>query len=217
MSDEPQRQPSLVPSQAKPGYPGNSPARMLLVAVATLVVGLIAGYFIGRFSLEQQWRQPTTHVTRDSYEEASRDDADPTPAAGTLVMKAMPLERTRMAVRERTAADPVVAIVGAIGRNDGEVELHVQVENRGTCEVTKIEGVAYGFDAQRRPAKLNRHGENYVAFVAPLPGSHEPLKLAPGGGKTLISEKLRYVENASLALAQVDRITCADGSVWNRP
>ena len=210
-SDEPQR-----PSHASPGYPGNRSGRAVLVAVAMLVFGLIIGYFAGRFSLDYQWRQPTVQVTKENFEEAMRDNADPTPAVGSQVLRTMPLERSRLAMRERTAADPVVATAGSLGRNDGEVELHVQVQNRGTCEVAKIEGVAYGFDAQNRPAKLNRHGEHYVAFTAPLPGDKEPLKLAPNG-KAVIAEKLRYVENASLAVAQIDRVTCSDGSVWKKP
>ncbi|WP_394837020.1 hypothetical protein LVJ94_08940 [Pendulispora rubella] len=211
-TDAPQR-----PSHASEGYPsGRRPGWVILLALGTLIIGLIAGYFAGRFSLDREWRKPTVRITKEDYEEAARDDADPTPAADSAVMRPMPLRRTRETVQGRIAGDPIAPLVGSIGRNDGEVELHLTVQNRGTCEVSKIEGVAYGFDARNRPTKMNRHGEHYVAFTAPLPGDREPLRLRPEE-KLVISEKLRYVDDASLALAEVTRVTCADGSIWKKP
>ncbi|MEI8256491.1 MAG: hypothetical protein WCJ30_12525 [Deltaproteobacteria bacterium] len=183
--------------------------RSTLIAVAMLVVGLLAGWFGGRCALERRWSEPLAAITPDAARRSAEGNADPTPAAGTRVMQPMPLQRSRAAMRELVANDPVVMSVGAVGRDDSAIELHLTLRNRGRCTVTEVEGVAYGFDAWGQPSKLNRAGEHYVAFRS------TGLDVAPGAS-TRQGYPLRHPETASLALAQVERVTCADGTRWAR-
>jgi hypothetical protein len=184
--------------------------RGTLIAMAIVLVGLglVIGWLAGRWSLEQAWATPHTISTAD-VQRSSDGDADPTPAAGTVVLASMPIQRARRALRALVDDAPVRMRIGSIGRSDGEMFLHLTLVNRGTCAVTHVDGVAYGFDAWGRSARLNRGGESYVAFHA------TGLSLAPGGS-TQEEYPLHHPDTASIALAQVDHVTCADGTEWAR-
>lgn len=181
---------------------------VLVLVLVVLVVGLLVGWFAGRWELERRWAEPTT-ISEDDVARSSEGDADPTPAAGTRVLPAMPLQRSRAALRELVAEDPVQVSVGSIGRSDGEMFLHVTLVNHGACAVREVEGVAYGFDAWGRSARLNRAGEHYVAFRS------SDLELAPGAS-SFQEYPLHHPDIGSIALAQVERVGCADGTSWER-
>lgn len=183
--------------------------RSTLIAVILLVVGLLVGWFGGRYALERQWSEPLATLAPGDVRRSSAGNADPTPAAGTRVLRPMPIQRSRAAIRELVANDPMVMSVGDVGRDDHLMELHLTLRNRGRCTVTGLEGVAYGFDAWGQPARLNRAGEHYVAFRS------TGLDVAPGTS-TQQGYALRHPLTASLALAQVERVTCADGTRWAR-
>ncbi len=183
--------------------------RVIAIVLVVLVVGLTVGWFAGRWQLERQWSEPVI-LGEDDVRRSSEGDADPTPAAGTRVLAAMPIQRARAALRALVADDPVRVPVGSVGRSDGEMFLHVTLVNHGTCAVREVEGVAYGFDAWGRPARLNRAGEHYVAFHA------TDLDLAPGGS-AFQEYPLHHPDIGSIALAQVERVGCADGTSWSRP
>ena len=178
---------------------------ILFIAVA-LVLGLILGFVIGRVTLERQWSKPYTQVSPAG--EKKTEGHNPSPKAGTKVLKPMPIGRSRVAIAELTAKDPVFSTVSAVGANEEGVELHVVVENRGTCTVTALTGVAYGFDAYGKPAPLIKSGDNFVAFESKVP-------LEPGKKQT-VPEPLKDVLDATLAVAHVDKTTCSDGTTWSR-
>jgi hypothetical protein len=180
--------------------------KTILIAAITLVLGLIVGFLVGRFLLERQWSQPYTQVSPADVKKS--EGANPSPKAGTKVLKPMPIGKSRVALRAMTDKDPVVSNVAAVGAGDDGMELHVVVENRGKCTVTSLAGVAYGFDAYGKPSPLNKGGETYVAFESK--GPLEPGKKATVGGP------LKDVDLATLAIAQVDRTTCSDGTSWAR-
>ena len=180
--------------------------KTILVTAIALVLGLILGFVLGRFTLERQWSQPYSQVT-PATENGSKG-GNPSPRAGTKVLKPMPIGKSRAALRPMTEKDPVFSNVAAVGANEEGVELHVVVENRGACTVTSLSGVAYGFDAFGNPAPLIKGGENFVAFESKAP-------LEPGK-KLTVAEVLKDVEDATLAVAHVDRTTCSDGTSWTR-
>jgi len=180
---------------------------ILLVAIA-LVFGLILGFVLGRTLLERQWSQPYTQVPH-GVEKNKIEDGNPTPKHGTTVLKPMPIARSRAALAQMTGKDPVVSPVAAVGAGDeGAFELHVIVENRGTCSVTSLSGVAYGFDAYGRSSSLNAGGDNYVAFESRT--TIEP------GKKATVAQVLKHVDDATLAIAHIDKTTCSDGTSWTR-
>jgi hypothetical protein len=189
---------------------------VIIAAAVTLILGLAIGYFLGRWSLDRQWREPLVQLTPKDVERAAAENSDPVPKAGTSILRPMPLEKTRQVLKPRAAIAPVQAIVGVAGRGDEGAELHLVVENHGQCEVTAVEGVAYGFDAWNRPTKMNVRGEHYVAFSAPLPGAPEPLRLEPSK-KTQIGQALRYADVANVLVAEINHVKCADGTDWQRP
>lgn len=178
------------------------------IALALLALGLLVGWFVGRWQLEQSWAEPMV-ISAADVERSSQGDADPTPQAGTRVLAAMPLQRARHALHDLVASDPVQMTIGSIGRSDGLMELHLTLHNRGECEVTEVEGVAYGFDASGHSRRLNRGGEHYVAFRS------TELALAPGASSQE-AYPLLHPDTASIALAQVERVSCADGTRWSR-
>lgn len=178
---------------------------VLVVAIA-LVLGLILGFVLGRFTLERQWSQPYTQVAPGTEQKAAGHN--PSPKAGTKVLKPMPIGKARAALKTMTAKDLVVSSVAAVGAGEDGVELHVVVENNGKCTVTALSGVAYGFDAFGKPSPLLKGGENFVAFELKTP-------LEPGK-KTTVAEPLKDVEDATLAVAQIDKTTCSDGTTWAR-
>lgn len=181
--------------------------KTILFAAIALVLGLILGFVLGRFTLERQWSQPYTQVPPGSQNNKS-ERANPTPRVGTKIVKPMPIGKSRVALKAMTEKDPVVSSVAAVGAGDDGTELHVVVENHGACTVTSLGGVAYGFDAFGKPAALNKGGETFVAFESKAP-------LEPGK-RTTVALALKDVEDATLALAQIDRTTCSDGTSWTR-
>jgi hypothetical protein len=183
--------------------------KWILIAVLALIVGLAAGFFLGRFSLERQWRQPVVIVTPEMEKRSAEGDADPTPKASTRILIPMPLERTRFVARDIVRKDPFVAVVATVGNGEEGSELHLRLENRGTCKITAYEGVAYGFDAWGRPQKMNKNGEHYIAF------KEEKVSVEPKAFHQMAS-KMRYPETASLVVAHVDKVDCEGGSRWAR-
>src|SRR5262245_49760377 len=109
-----------------------------------VAVVFAAGYWVGRSTLERQWRLPPTTLTDNDVSEMKQGDADPVPPAGTKIVGAMPLQRAREAMREFTAKDPVKAIIGSIGRGDEGAEGTVVLKSDVDCEIQSIEGVVYG-------------------------------------------------------------------------
>ena len=181
--------------------------KTILFAAIALVLGLIVGFVLGRFTLERQWSQPYTQVPPGSQNNKS-ERGNPTPKVGTKILKPMPIARSRLALKGMTGKDPVVSNVGSVGSSDDGVELHVVVENHGACTVTSLGGVAYGFDPSGMPAALNKGGETFVAFESK--GPVEP------GKRTIVALPLKDVDEATLAIAQIDRTTCSDGTSWAR-
>lgn len=181
----------------------------LIVIIATLLVGLAAGFFIGRWTLDRQWRQPQMMLEPAERNRLTQGDADPVPPAGTKLLKPMPLERSRLAIKEVTKNDPVGVVITSFGNGEDGSELHVEVVNAGKCTVTGFSGVAYGFDAYGVPQKANKNGEHFVAF------SEEKLELEKDKHH-IVSQKLRYPETTSLGVAQIDSVTCKDGPGWKR-
>jgi hypothetical protein len=178
------------------------------VAVA-LVIGLALGFVLGRVTLEKQWANPFITISAKDVQQSSPEGADPTPKEGTKIMKPLPLGRARLVAKNETTKDPLVLTVGAVGRGDEGASLHLVLENRGKCNVTSFEGTAYAYDAWGKPAKANKSGEHYVAFSA------KGQDVAPGATAN-VDQKLKYPETASLAIAMVDKVACADGTSWKR-
>jgi hypothetical protein len=186
--------------------------RPIVIATVALLVGLVVGYFVGRWYLEYQWSHPVQLHHASASPSASTGDAtaDPAPADGTRVLRPMPLARTRRALPGFTAGDPVVIPVGAVSREtDADRSLHIVLRNRGRCRVVSVAGVAYGFDAYGQPVAMNRGGEHYVAFAT------DEIGIDPGA-TTQASFTLRRPETASLVVGHVDRVACADGTRWAR-
>ncbi len=181
----------------------------IIACIVCLALGGAVGFWLGRMTLEQKWRYAVTIVSPEDQERASRKGADPTPKAGSKVLKQMPLARMRIALDDLSKKDPVKVTVGAFGRNDDATELHLAIENGGKCEVTSVEGVAYGFDAWGRPTPINVGGDHYIAFT------QDKLKVAPGA-KGEVSQELHNSSVANMALAQIDSYTCSDGTTWKR-
>ena len=180
--------------------------KTILFAAIALVLGLILGFVLGRFTLERQWSQPYTQVAPGTEQRAAGHN--PSPKAGTKVLKPLPIGKARAALKAMTEKDLVVSNVAAVGANEDGVELHVVVENNAKCTLTALTGVAYGFDAYGKPAPLLKGGENFVAFELKAP-------LEPGK-KTTVAKALKDVDEATLAVAHVDRTTCSDGTSWTR-
>lgn len=183
--------------------------KIAIAAVLAFLIGTALGWFLGRRATEAAWSQPYAQVSPDVEQRSSGNDADPAPKAGTKILTKMPIGRARQALAELTANDPAVSRVTSFGASDDGVELHVVVENRGKCTIKKVAGVAYGFDARGRPAKANKGGENYVAFSGETtiePGKHDVIAQASKNGQL-----------ATLAIAQIDKTTCEDGTTWARP
>jgi hypothetical protein len=178
----------------------------ILIAAIALVLGLILGFVLGRFTLERQWSQPYSQVSPEDTKKS--EGANRSPKVGTKVLKPMPIGRSRVALKGMTDKDPVFSNVAAVGAGDEGVDLHVVVENRGKCTVTSLAGVAYGFDAYGRPAPLNKGGQTYVAFESKAP-------LEPGK-KATVAQPLKDIDDATLAIAHVDHTTCSDGTSWTR-
>lgn len=187
--------------------------KTILAALGALALGLLIGFFVGRWLLERSWRQPQMLLSPDEQHRLAGDDADPVPPANTRILRPMPLERARQAWREIVKSDPVRSPVAAVGNGADGAELHVDLLNNGKCTVTSVSGVAYTYDAWGVPSKSNKHGENFVAFSAGT--GEDKLEIEPGK-HYLVAQRLRYPETASLAIAQIDSVACKDGAPWQR-
>ncbi len=186
--------------------------RTVVVGIVCLLVGLVVGALLGRSLLEREWSQPNVllKLSEADAQRSTGKDANPTPKAGTVVLRPLPLARARQIMAEVTRDDPVVLKVGAVGNVDEGVALHLVLRNRGKCKVTSFSGVAYGFDAYGRASPLNKGGESYVGF------SEDKVEDLDVDKDHLYASLLHHVDTASLALAQVDQATCADGTRWVR-
>lgn len=186
-----------------------SMSRLVMVGLTTLVVGAAAGWLAGRASLEKTWSTGEQPLTQLTVERLLAGDPDPVPTAGTLIMPEKPYTRANAEMTRLTANDPVRVRVAAIGNGNDGAELHVDVENHATCTIRELGGVVTGYDSTGKSAKLNLHGEHFVAFTA------TEQKLEPGA-HGVIAQKLRYPETAALAVARVDSYACSDGTRWTR-
>lgn len=184
--------------------------KVLLLAVALLLVGLAVGWFAGRSALEREWSDPLGAVTPEAAQRAAVDGADPSPKAGVRVARRLPLRRMRAFLKDHTAGDPAAVVVGSIGRGDKGADVNLVVQNRGACKITRVAGVAYGYDAWGRPAAINKGGEPYVAFEA-KDADIEPKK------RGQVSMSIKTPGTASLAVAHLDEVACEDGKAWKRP
>lgn len=184
--------------------------KTIFIAVACLILGLLIGFFAGRKLLENQWSKPFVTVTPQDVDRSKSDDADPTPAAGSHILRPIPLRKAREAMAEFTKTDPITVRVTSFGNGEGGAELHVVVDNHASCTVVALRGVAYGYDAYGRAQKANKGGENYVAFE--LKGA----TIKPAGSE-IVNQTLRFPDTASLGVAQIDYYLCDNGSTWSRP
>lgn len=184
--------------------------KTILIAAGTLIVGLIAGFFLGRMVLENQWSKPVMVISQADEAKSKEGDADPTPPAGTRILRPLPLRKAREAAKAFTAGDKLVVNLVSFGNGEDGGELHVVLENRTDCKVIAFAGVAYGFDAYGKPQKANKRGEPYIRFVA------EKQELSPKD--TMVhAQVVKHTETASLGVAHVDTYTCEDGRKWERP
>jgi hypothetical protein len=186
--------------------------KFIAIGIIGLIVGLLIGIFVGRAMMEREWSTPNV-LKRLSATDAGRSSgkgADPAPKEGTLVVGAAPFARARAVLADVTSKDPVVLKVGTVGNTDEGQELHIVLKNRGKCQVTAVSGVAYGYDAYGHAVKMNQGGEHYVAF------SEDKVEDLDVGKDHMLAMMLHNVDTASLALAQVDQVTCANGEKWAR-
>jgi hypothetical protein len=177
-----------------------------------LALGTAIGFFGARGQLAAQWSRGRRTIDKSQHERSAAGDANPTPAVGEKVYVAMPLGRIRQDLATLTSHDPLVVTVAAVGAGEEGYELHLVVENRGTCDAVAYSGVAYGFDPHGSAAPMNRGGEHYVAFKKEK-GKGKPL--APKAKETF-AEPLHHCDLATLAVAHIDEVTCSDGSTWRR-
>lgn len=187
----------------------NTTIKIALAAAGALLIGLLLGFFIGRAMLESKWSQPYAVVTPAEATKYASEDADPTAPAGTKVLGRLPLGKARLAIAEYTKNDLAAVAYGtSFGQGNEGVELHVTVENKGKCTINGGSGVAYAYDAHGRSGPANKHKEHYVAFKIEKP--IEP------GKKDVVTSKMRYADDVTIALAHVDTTTCTDGTSWKR-
>lgn len=177
--------------------------------IVLLIVGLVVGFFAGKYWLDYQWRHPTWVINEAHYQRSAIEGANPTPIAGTRVFRAIPLRKARVLANRYTEQDPLIAVVSGIGRDDEKVELGLTLKNKGTCTITKFEGVGYAFDAHGHPAPANKTGEHYFAFSADQQN-------IPPGEQTRYSTSIQHTTNASLVVTHVDSATCENGTTWHR-
>lgn len=186
--------------------------KLVVVGCTCLVVGLLIGWYAGRFMQERYWTQPLVlkRLAAADVERSSGAGADPVPAVGSVVLRPTPLERARRVIAEITRRDPLVVTLADVGNGKTGSQLNLELENRGKCPVSSYSGVAYGYDAYGRPRPMNKGGEHYVAF-----SEADVHDLAPTAQHSL-SMALHHTDTASLVVAHVDRVICADGSRWTR-
>jgi hypothetical protein len=168
-----------------------------------------AGWYAGRWWLEREWTNPVVVVSPADEKRASIEGADPTPAAGTRILRPLPLRRMREAIKKFVAQDPVVMTVGDFGRDDEKAELALRLENRGDCKAVRVAGVAYGYHARGAAVPVNKGGESYLAFDV------KDANIDPKSAGQ-ISMPVKNVGVASLAVAHVDLVECEGGKTWKR-
>ncbi len=181
-------------------------------AVGALSLGIVVGFFGSRGQLAAQWSRGRHAITQAEHDRSAAGDANPTPGAGEKVFVAMPIGRMRKELTTLTPLDPLLVTVAAVGAGEEGYEMHLVVENHGACDAVGYSGVAYGFDPWGAPAPLNRNGEQYVAFQQKA----DPSKLLKRGEKHTFALPLHHCEGATLAVAHINEVTCADGSTWSR-
>ena len=147
------------PSQQEPSI-RKLTVRIVSFAVPALLLGVVAGFFLGGWTMTREWDHSYQPVAQAKHDKSAQVDADPTPEAKTKVFGRLPLARMRMAVKGLTDRDSLVVTLGWVGSGERGSELHLQVENRGRCVVTEYSGVAYGFNASGKVARLNKGGEH---------------------------------------------------------
>lgn len=214
--------PAMPPQPVAPlPRPGAAPARgrSMTWLGAGLLVGAALGFFVGSLvgaeRLREEYRNPFRTVPPEAKSASPKAGGsassapDARPPAGAKVLAALALPASREALQQLTAADKVVVNVGSVGRSEDGTELHLSVHNRSDCVITAIEGIAYGFDPDGQSTNLNAGGEHFVAFAS------KELHLEPGK-KSIETWPLRHVQLANVALAQIDRATCADGRSFAR-
>jgi hypothetical protein len=186
--------------------------KIVLVGVACLIVGVLIGWFSGRFMLERYWTQPLVlkRLAAADVERSTGVGADPVPPLSSVVLRPAPLALSRIALADVTRNDPLVMTLGDVGTGDETSQLNLDLVNRGKCTIRAYSGVAYGYDAYGVPSRMNKGGEHFVAFSEKLERGVEPSQ------RHSFSMPLKHHDTASLVLAQVDRVECADGSRWAR-
>ena len=167
--------------------------RVVLAALLALAVGLTAGYFWGRWSLEQQWRRPMAPITQGAFERSSAESADPTPAVGTSVIRPMPLARTRVVLRELTATDPVKVTVGTRDAGKTGRTPPGPAQRRGVRG--RLRRGRVRVRAWNRPSPMNKGGEHYVAFQRRFPERRS--RCGSPSTRRRVSQALHYVDDAS--------------------
>lgn len=183
----------------------------IAIAVVIALLMFTAGWVAGRKALERDWSNPVVVLgAADAQRIAAAKDGDPPPAAGTRMLRALPLRRMREAVKGFTEKDPVVMVVGSWGRDDNGYELNLALKNRGDCKTKRVAGVAYGYDAWGRPVSVSKAGDPFLAFDISKEAEIEPNET------NQVSAKAKEVTTASLAVAHVDLVECEGGKVWKR-
>ena len=185
------------------------PKVTIIAVFVAAILAFVVGWFAGRWALDREWQSPVVTISPDDVKRSQIEGADPTPAAGTRVLRALPLRKAREFIKGYTEKDPVIAKVGSWARDDDDKDLHLVVHNRGTCKANRFSGVAYGYDAWGRPAAVNKAGENYIAFDI------KDAAVDPGASGQL-SMKIKDPGLASLAVAHLDEVGCENGPSWKR-
>ena len=212
---DPEASPISVAAPPAPFVDDRPRPRPVVFVVPALVVGIIVGFLAGLYfggeRIKDEYRSPLITVKANPGNTAvvlasSSASPDPTPPVGARIIASFPLAGARSALSQLTRTDKVVVNVGAVGRGDGGMELHLAISNRGDCTLKAVSGVAYGFDPDGDSTAMNADGKHYVAF------SSEDLTLAPGG-TSVATWPLKHAKLANVALAQIDKAVCDDGTI----
>jgi hypothetical protein len=130
--------------------------KIVLIGVGCLIVGIVIGWFSGRFMLERYWTQPLVlkRLAAADVERSTGQGADPVPPLSTVVLRPAPLELSRIALADVTRRDPLVVTLGDVGTGHDASQLNLDLVNRGKCTVSAYAGVAYGYDAYGVPSRM---------------------------------------------------------------
>jgi hypothetical protein len=185
------------------------PKVTLIAVFVAAILAFVVGWFAGRWALDREWSNAVVTISEGDVKRSQVEGADPTPAAGTRVMRALPLRKAREFIKGYTEKDPVIAKVGSFARDDDDKDLHLVVHNRGTCKANHFSGVAYGYDAWGHPSPVSKNGDYYIAFDI------KDSTIDPGASGQL-SMKVKDPGIASLAVAHLDAVGCENGPGWKR-